>query len=97
MVGFYGRKKKGNTMNINGIEYVIGQDRNEDKVVAHLYRGTFSDPGEPMCARGWNRGNGSGYSIFRGVCTGGVCMICLRRASKKLNPIPSRKRKTKWI
>ncbi len=49
--------------------------------LAHLYKGTFADPGLPMCRRGWNRDGGQAYSIWRGnLGEGGVCRICLRRA-----------------
>lgn len=82
---------------INGVNYIIGQDRNEPNVVAHLYRGNMRDPGQPMCVRGWNRSGGNGYSIFREVATGGLCEICMRRAIEGRDSVPSRKRKTKWI
>lgn len=78
--------------------YIVGQDRNDMNVVSHLYRGNYTNPGLPMCVRGWNRSGGKGYSIFRGV-TGnvGICKICVRRALADKNGVPSRKRKTKWI
>lgn len=84
-------------MKIAGREYVSGQDRNEPAVVAHLYRGTFSNVGDPMCARGWNRMDGRGYSIFRNLSDIRICKTCMRRAKAKLPPAPSRDRKTKWI
>lgn len=84
-------------MNIKGVEYVIGQDRNEPDVVAHLYAGTFHKPGDPMCVRGWNRSSGDSYSIFRGTATGGLCKVCLRRAIQGKEPVKSRYRETKWI
>jgi len=79
--------------------FVVGRCRNDEHVVAHLYKGTFGDPGEPMCARGWNRDNGFGYSIFRGEsnATAGICKVCVRRALKGLDPVPARERKTKWL
>lgn len=78
--------------------YVVGQDRNDDTVVAHLYRGTFDKPGKPMCARGWNRSDGHAYSIFRNNAgSSGVCKICSRRAKAGLAPIDPRDRKTKWL
>jgi len=59
---------------------------------AHLYKGTFSDPGDPMCARGWNRDGGTSYSIWRNnVGDGGICKICIRRANEGREPIPARK------
>lgn len=84
-------------MEIKGVDYITGQDRNEPNWVAHLYRGTFSDPGKPMCARGWNRDGGFGYSIFRNNASGSLCLICLRRAQKGLQPVESKKRRTKWM
>ena len=84
-------------MKVGGKNYIVGQDRNEPKAVAHLYDGTFTDPGLPMCARGWNRSAGFGYSIFRDNWTGSICKVCLRRAEKKAPGVQSRPRKTKWL
>lgn len=79
--------------------YIEGMDRNDqDKVVSHIYKGTFYDPGLPMCLRGWNRSDGERYSIFRGNTSAkGTCRVCLRRALKGLDGVESRPRKTKWI
>ena len=84
-------------MKIAGREYTTGQDRNEDKVVAHLYRGGFNNVGNPMCARGWNRSEGAGYSIFRNLTDIRLCKVCLRRANAKLPSVKSLNRSTKWI
>jgi hypothetical protein len=84
-------------MKIAGREYVTGQDRNEPTVVAHLYRGAFDNVGDPMCARGWNRLDGQGYSIFRNLHDVRICKTCTRRAKAKLPPAPRLHRKTKWI
>jgi hypothetical protein len=63
--------------------YIPGRDRTDDgdQKVTHLYHGDFSDPGLPMCKRGWNADLGGGYSIFRN-CIGpkGICKVCLKRA-----------------
>ena len=77
--------------------YISGQDRNEADAVAHLYKGTHQDPCLPMCARGWNRGDGYSYSIFRGSIGSGICRVCMRRALAGKDGVPSRPRKTKWI
>lgn len=79
--------------------YISGLDRNDQHTtVTHLYKGDFSDPGLPMCAKGWNRANGMSYSIFRGVVgEAGYCRICVRRACAGKDGVPPRKRKTKWI
>ena len=84
-------------MEIKGKQYICGQDRNDASVVAHLYEGTFSDPGLPMCVRGWNRSDGGRYSILRNIATGSVCKVCMRRSTEGKAGVPSKKRKTKWI
>lgn len=94
-------------MNIKGYEYITGVFRGEggqDKVT-HLYAGTFANPGNPMCSRGWQRRwyDESGklidweYSIFRNnISRKGICQVCLRRAMNGMSPIekPRVKRKT---
>lgn len=63
--------------------YISGADRSpeSERLVTHLYKGTFAKPGLPMCSRGWNRFNGTEYSIWRNmVSTKGICKVCLRRA-----------------
>lgn len=68
--------------------FVVGLVRNPDTrgSVSHLYKGTFSDPGLPMCRYGWNRGDY--YSIWRGNVGGrGICKICLKRAHEGLDGI----------
>lgn len=85
-------------MVINNKEYVTGVFRgdNGSNMVTHLYQGTFSEPGNPMCSRGWQRKyfdeNGKledwEYSIFRNnVSEAGICQVCLKRAEKGLKPI----------
>lgn len=60
----------------------LGRDYPHPKL-AHLYKGTFSNPGLPMCRRGWNRGGGQSYSIWRNnVGVNGICKICLCRANE---------------
>lgn len=91
-------------MNIAGIDYVLGMFRgdNGENMVTHLYNGSFSEPGFPMCSRGWQRkwydDNGKiedyEYSIFRNnVSSVGICQVCLNRAYKKLDPIEKPKNK----
>jgi hypothetical protein len=74
--------------------YILGLSREyPDARIAHLYKGTFEDPGLPMCARGWNRDDGQSYSIWRGhEGTQGVCRICWRRAKALKEGVPARKR-----
>jgi len=84
-------------MKIAEVDYIVGLDRNDQHLVAHLYKGTFSEPGLPMCLRGWNRSDGVGYSIFRNQPCVRICKICRRRAAEGKDGVPSRKRKTRWI
>lgn len=56
--------------------------------VAHLYKGDFHDPGNPMCINGWNRYDHTEYSIWRGnVGRKGICKTCLKRANADLEPV----------
>jgi hypothetical protein len=72
--------------------YVVGLGRDVPHPKrSHLYKGEFSDPGDPMCRYGWNRDDGTSYSIWRGnYGDAGVCRICLRRAQAGLPPVPPR-------
>jgi len=69
--------------------YIPGQDRDTDRgQVTHLYKGTFGDLGLPMCKRGWNRDEGTSYSIWRNnIGKGGICKVCFKRALKGLEGI----------
>jgi hypothetical protein len=52
---------------------------------SHLYRGTLDAPKEPLCKKGWNRDNGTGFSIWRNVVgTRGNCLICIKKARKEI-------------
>lgn len=77
---------------VRDIRNALGKRTPEgDPTLAHLYKGNFADPGFPMCRHGWNRENGTKYSIWRNR-TGsiGICRICIMRVEKKLNPVPPR-------
>ena len=55
--------------------------------VAHLYKGSFSDVGQPMCKNGYE--SAGDISIWRGnVGPKGICNVCLRRARAGLEPVP---------
>lgn len=61
--------------------------------LAHLYEGTVIDPGLPMCRRGYNRDSGQSYSIWRNnIGSGGICLVCLKRAAKGLHGIEPKAR-----
>ncbi len=65
----------------------LGRDVPHPKL-AHLYEGTLADPGLPMCRRGWNRDDGTSYSIWRNnIGERGICLICLKRAMKGLHGV----------
>lgn len=72
--------------------YIPGLSRDYPyRRLAHLYKGTFADPGLPMCIRGWNRDEGTAYSIWRGQQgTHGICRTCLRRANAGLEGVQPR-------
>lgn len=76
------------TSNIPG-GYITGLSRRKVPLAktSHLYKGTFSDPGQPMCKRGYEAAGD--ISIFRGnVGEKGICAVCLRRARAGLDPAP---------
>jgi len=55
--------------------------------VAHLYKGTFNEVGQPMCKRGYEAEGD--ISIWRNnIGPKGLCAVCLRRARAGLNPAP---------
>ena len=72
---------------LKSLGYVTGQNRtSEDNCVTHLYKGTFDDPGLPMCKHGWNRTEG--YSIWRGnIGRKGICKTCSKRAGQGLDGV----------
>lgn len=70
--------------------YIFGLGRDEPKPKkAHVYEGTFDEPGNPMCARGWNRDDGNDYSIWRNnIGEDGICGVCLRRVREGRSSVP---------
>jgi len=71
------------------VGYIAGLGRDVPHPArSHLYKGTFTDPGLPMCRYGWNRDKGTSYSIWRGnVGRKGICRTCLKRALAGLPPV----------
>jgi hypothetical protein len=70
--------------------YIFGADRTPNsKHKVHIYKGSFNNPGLPMCRKGWNRDNGESYSILRGRFDlgSGICKTCYKRATKGLDGI----------
>ena len=72
--------------------YIMGLGRDfPHPKISHLYKGDHADPGNPMCARGWNRDGGESYSIWRGnMGSNGICKVCLRRAREGKPPIKAK-------
>ena len=73
-------------VNHNMPGFIIGLDRSPkaaQRFVSHVYRGTFDDPGNPMCSRGWNRDGGNGYSIWRNNLGRDICKSCLKAVEKE--------------
>jgi hypothetical protein len=68
----------------NKLGFIAGLERDYPyHKKAHLYHGTFSDAGDAVCKRGWNRDNGEAYSIWsNNVGEDGVCKICIKKAKK---------------
>jgi hypothetical protein len=75
--------------------YVVGLGRDpKEPPIAHLYKGTFNNPGLPMCRFGWNRDEGFAYSIWRGNAgKEGICDVCLRRARAGKKGVQPKKRR----
>ena len=83
------------------VGYRSGQDRNNDDALSHTYA-MMDDPWTdllPMCGYGWNRSNGTGFSIFRGSPgTEGECLICRRNVAAGKPPVAEPwPHKTKWL
>lgn len=58
----------------------LGRDYPHPRL-AHIYKGTFDKPGDPLCRYGWNREDGKAYSIWRNnVGRDGICKICAKKA-----------------
>ena len=65
--------------------YILGLERSpnsENKHVSHIYRGTFQEPLEPLCPKGYNRDK-DGYSIWRNDIGLGICRVCLKNLIKE--------------
>lgn len=79
----------------------VGVDRNDpDGVRSHLY---VPDPEVgglvPMCGYGWNRSDGSAFSIFRGWASRrGICKLCERNLAAGRPPVTEGwPHPTRWI
>lgn len=82
------------TRDFDGNKYRPGLSRTiPESGISHLYEigDGCMDFLNPMCRYGWNRDNGSSYSIWRNIIgSQGICKICLKRARKGLKGVESR-------
>ena len=81
------------------VGYRSGQDRNESNAFTHTYAMTAAGNLWPMCGYGWNRSDGTAFSIFRGSPgTEGDCIICQRNVRFGRRPLHEGwLHKTKWL
>lgn len=82
------------------VDYIEGVCRNEPNASrSHLYASTVAGNLWPMCDYGWNRSNGSRFSIFRGWSSSrGTCKICEANVDAGKRPVVrARPHKTRWL
>lgn len=81
------------------VGYRAGLDRNEQNALSHTY--AMMDNGDlwPMCPYGWNRSDGSSFSILRQPPgTEGECKLCQRNVAAGRRPVTDGSpHKTKWL
>ena len=81
-------------------EFTEGLCRNEqDAVRSHIYERFPDGSYAPMCGYGWNRSNGTSFSIFRGHTSArGTCQLCQRNLKAGKPAVRDGwPHKTKWI
>lgn len=81
------------------VGYRSGSDRNEEHALSHTYAMTAAGGLWPMCEYGWNRSDGTRFSILRGSPgTEGDCKLCQRAVAEGKRPVVrARGHKTKWL
>lgn len=68
--------------------YRSGQCRNNERALSHTYAETDDGDLLPMCGYGWNRSNGTRFSIFRGPPgTEGDCRLCRKNLAAGKPPL----------
>jgi len=81
------------------MKFTIAVDRNEpDNSRAHYYAHTKHGL-LPMCGYGWNRSDGSSFSVLRGwTSRRGTCKLCERNITADKPPVKNGfPHKTKWL
>ncbi len=79
--------------------YRAGLDRNEDRALSHTYA-MMADGGLwPMCGYGWNRSDGSRFSILRQMPgSEGDCKLCRKNVEAGKPPVMDGfPHKTRWL
>ena len=67
--------------------YILGLERGyeaEKRFVSHIYKGQYDNLEKPMCKRGWNRDEGTAFSIWRNNIGRGICKNCLKNTLKEI-------------
>lgn len=80
-------------------DYRSGSCRNEQYALSHTYA-MMDDGGlRPMCGYGWNRSDGTRFSIWRGSPgTEGDCKLCRKNVASMKPPVADGwPHKTKWL
>lgn len=81
------------------IGHRAGLDRNNDDALTHTYAMMENGDLWPMCGYGWNRSDGTAFSIFRfPPGSEGDCLICRKNVMNGKPPLTEGwPHKTKWI
>lgn len=86
-------------VNPNIVSWRSGQCRNTETALQHTYVEDKSGDLWPMCGYGWNRSNGTAFSIFRGSPgTEGDCKLCQKNLRAGKPPVKEVfPHKTRWL
>lgn len=86
------------TINEKIESYRAGSCRNNDKALSHTYAEVDGEL-YPMCGYGWNRSDGTGFSIFRSsIETEGNCKLCQKNLhAGKMPVMDGFPHKTAWL
>ena len=79
--------------------YRSGSCRNDPRAMDHTYAEMEDGELWPMCGYGWNRSNGTRFSIFRGSPgTEGECKLCRKNVAEGKLPLTiGFPHKTRWL
>lgn len=85
--------------NATVVGYRAGLCRNDDRALSHTYAMMSDGHLWPMCGYGWNRSDGTRFSILRQPPgTEGRCKLCQKNVDNKKPPvIDGFPHRTKWL